>query len=112
MIRCRFEVWHQRLKFLECYYPSFYNRQLIRLAIHLARGLCFLKDEETTKMRIEEFLDHSKSQIQTLKLDRVTSLLLFLFYQGGLLRWFYFHLAPIIMKKREEYKNMKANPCT
>lgn len=107
MIRCRFEVWCQRLTFLESYYPGFYNRQLIRLAITLARGLCFLKDGETTKMRIEEFLDHSKPQIQALKLDRVTSFLLFLYYQGGLLRWFYFHFVPQIIRKREEYKNMK-----
>ena len=108
MIKCRFEVWHQRLKFLECHYPCYYNRQLIRLAITLARGLCFLKNRETTKMRIEDFLEHSKSQIQTLKLDRVTSFLLFLYYQGGLLRWFYFHIVPQIIRKREEYKNKKA----
>lgn len=107
MIKCRFEVWHQRLNFLECHYPCYYNLQLLRLAMHLARELCFLKDRETTKMRIEDFLDHSKSQIQTLKLDRVTSFLLFLYYQGGLLRWFYFHFVPQIIRKREEYKNMK-----
>jgi glycosyltransferase involved in cell wall biosynthesis len=105
MIRCRFEVWCQRLTFLESYYPGFYNRQLIRLAITLSRGLCLLKGDETTKRRIEEFLENKKGLIKTLSLDRTTSILLTLYYQGGLLRWLYFNVMPIVLRKREEMKN-------
>ena len=106
MIRCRFEVWNQRLKFLETFFPGFYNRQLIRLAITLARGLCLLKGDETTKRRIEEFLENKKGLIKTLSLDRVTSILLTLYYQGGLMRWLYFNVMPILLRKREKIKNM------
>lgn len=106
MIRCRFEVWSQRLMFLESYYPGFYNRQLIRLAITLARGLCLLKGDETTKRRIEGFLENKKGLIKSQSLDRVTSFLLTLYYQGGFMRWIYFNVMPILLRKREKIKNI------
>ena len=106
MVRDRFEVLICRLSFIEKNYPSVSNRQFLMIAMDVARGLCFLKTDKETKMKMELFLRHNKEKLKNNNnLDKNTRLLLWMYYSGGLMKWLYFSMMPhFIGKNKAAYR--------
>ena len=103
MIKNRFEIWLNRLHFLEANYPSISICQFKMICMDIIRGLCFIKTDLMTKYEIEQFLLKNKNLILHYleDYDRNTKYLLRLFYGGKLTRSLYFKIMPFVIGKNK-----------
>ena len=94
----RFEIWLCRLIFLDKFYPSLSVHQIQKMTTDIAKGLCIINKNEDVKKEIELFLIQNKLTILNLHFDKFTSFLLKLYYHGGLSRFLYYNLIPVIFR--------------